>query len=550
MSRRIQPRRALVPLIVLWTCLSSTGHAGVDGGAPDEGDGSVRPLAADASQGKDEPPSLEVIDAGTGDATTLAEPMPGTTSQLAEPGRGLDGGGGVLAPHAQRPERQPSWQSSRPTSQRAEPAPEPDKSSRAGVIIKVIIGLSSLFLLAFLASHPRVKHLQAKLGIAQIMAAGFPFVALGLVARHPSVGVLTDDVLQELTPVLNVGLGWLGFIIGAQLDVRFLDKLPRGTGLLVMIEASAPFAVTTAICGTVMLIFGQDLRAPQLVRDALLLGAAGAMTATLRGSGLTDDRPWTDRSWVGGKGLQGLVSQLDEIVGVACLLFMVAFLRPSVSATTWQLPGTAWVFVTLGLGVALGLLVFVLVRIPRSGAEFLAVLLGFMAFGAGLAGYLRLSPLVVCFLAGVLVTNFPCEQRDSLMTILEGLERTIHSAFLIIAGALWDVGDWRGWVLVPCFVVGRFGGRWFGIFAGRRVFEAQGQRVPSYGAVITPLSVLSLALVVSVERLYRGDTIPWVMTAVIGGAIVTELIVQLVPQRWLEPAASEGRTGSAKEPQP
>ena len=112
------------------------------------------------------------------------------------------------------------------------------------------------------------------------------------------------------------------------------------------------------------------------------------------------------------------------------LVFITAYFRDDTGGT-WQLPDTAWIFVSLGLGVAIGVLIFAMVRVPESNAEFLAVVLGGIAFASGLAGYLRLSPIAICFIAGVLVTNFPNEQRDSIFRILNHLERPVHLLFLI-----------------------------------------------------------------------------------------------------------------------
>jgi hypothetical protein len=62
--------------------------------------------------------------------------------------------------------------------------------------------------------------------------------------------------------VLHFGLGWLGFLIGAQLDIRVLDRVPRGTAYLIAVEALLPFAVTAAGSGAVMLGFGLVWRDP------------------------------------------------------------------------------------------------------------------------------------------------------------------------------------------------------------------------------------------------------------------------------------------------
>jgi hypothetical protein len=167
-----------------------------------------------------------------------------------------------------------------------------------------------------------------------------------------------------------------------------------------------------------------------------------------------------------------------------------------------------------------------MVREPGSNAEFLAVVLGGIAFASGLAGHLRLSPIVVCFIAGVLVTNFPNDQRDSIFRILHHLERPVQMLFLIIAGAVWKPDDWRGWVLVPLFVAGRTLGKYLGVIGSRIAVGAQ--LPPGFAdqrRLIAPLSGLSIALVISVQG-GADDGLSWVVTAVIGGAIATEWLIR------------------------
>ncbi|HEU4730324.1 MAG TPA: hypothetical protein VFT22_20645 [Kofleriaceae bacterium] len=386
--------------------------------------------------------------------------------------------------------------------------------------IKVIGGLVALLVLAYLGGQRRVVRFQERLGLGGVITAGFPFVALGLFASRPWVGILSPEVIDRLRPVLHFGLGWLGFLIGAQLDIRVLDRVPKGTAYLILVEALGPFAITAAGCGAVMLAFGLSPTSPDVWRDVILLGAAAAMTAPRKFRG------FANRTWHEGRGVDVLLGQLDELVGVIGLLFLTAYFRDATSST-WTLPSTAWVFVSLGLGVAIGVLIFAIVRVPSSNAEFLAVVLGGIAFASGLAGYLHLSPIVICFVAGVLVTNFPNDQRDSIFRILHHLERPVQLLFLIIVGAVWTPDDWRGWVLVPLFVVGRMVGKYSGVLAAR---TAVGALLPSGFAdrrqLLQPMSGLSIALVLSIPGLSHDAGLPWVVTAVIGGAIVTELLIR------------------------
>jgi len=386
--------------------------------------------------------------------------------------------------------------------------------------IKVIGGLIALLVLAYLGGHRRVIKFQERLGISGVITAGFPFVLMGALAGTDTVGILSEEVLAKLRPILHFGLGWLGFIIGAQLDIRVLDRVPKGTAYLILVEALGPFGITAAACGAVMVAFGASWRDPELWRDIILLGAAAGMTAPKKFRG------FANRTWHEGRGVDVLLGQLDELVGGGGLVLMTGECRTETSSA-WSPPSdTAWVFISLGLGVAIGVLIFTMVRVPVSNAEFLAVVLGSIAFASGLAGYLGLSPIVVCFLAGVLVTNFPNEQRESIFRILNHLERPVHLLFLIVAGAVWHIADWRGWVLVPLFVVGRVVGKWTGLIASK---TAVGGLLPEgfadHRTMLTSVSALSIALVVSIDKI--DETMSWVVTAVIGGAIASEILVQI-----------------------
>lgn len=487
------------------------------GAAPAPADGSA---TADTTAGSADP-TPDAITGGDGSATgsadpaTEVEPTPPTPTPEPEPEP-------VVPSQAAASSQTDTSSPTSPLVSIEPPAGAPEQSTSEGtlVAIKVIIGLIVLAVLAYLGGHRRVVRFQERLGISGVITAGFPFVALGLIAAQPSVGILGPEVIDRMRPILHFGLGWLGFIIGAQLDIRVLDRVPKGTAYLILVESMGPFALTAAGCGAVMIAFGLSWKDPAVWRDVILLGAAAAMTAPRKFRG------FANRTWHEGRGVDILLSQLDELVGVIGLLFITAYFRET-GETAWQIPSTAWVFVSLGLGVAIGVLIFAMVRVPKSNAEFLAVVLGGIAFASGLAGFLHLSPIVVCFLAGVLVTNFPNDQRDSIFRILNHLERPVHMLFLIVAGAVWDVADWRGWVIMPLFVVGRVVGKYAGVFASR---TAVGTLLPAGFAdqrqLVMPMSSLSIALVISVASLYSDTGLTWAVTAVLGGAILNELLVQ------------------------
>jgi Kef-type K+ transport system membrane component KefB len=257
------------------------------------------------------------------------------------------------------------------------------------------------------------------------------------------------------------------------------------------------------------------------LRDGIILGTAGAMTGSttadlLRVRGVAEESIKRIRT----------VIQLEDLAAVVGLMLVAAYFRSPIFQAAWTLPGTAWLFITIGMGATMGAVIYPILGKIEPGPEFVVVMLGSVSFTAGMASYLRLSPVVVCFIAGAILVNLPGGAKDQVRETLEHLERPIYLLFLIVAGSLWQIGDWRGWALMGLFVIARVLGKWIGVVLLR--YRDVGGLDPQErrNLVLAPLGALSIAIVVSAEDLYFSPSIPWMVTAVIGGAIVTEVLVQ------------------------
>jgi Kef-type K+ transport system membrane component KefB len=260
-----------------------------------------------------------------------------------------------------------------------------------------------------------------------------------------------------------------------------------------------------------------------ILRDASIVGLAGALSA-----------PTLVRAGEGRAAqLSRAIGVLDDVFGVIALACLAAWLRPATEG--WSLPGVGWVFVTFGMSMTLGLVVYALLKSTDSAAERTSLLLGSVCFTAGMAGAFELPPLVVCFLAGVLLRNLPGEEKDDLLVVFDRLERPIYLVFLLIVGALWRIDDWRGWALLPVFVLARVGGRWLGARTARRLpEEARPPELETTSArelVTPPMGQLAIAFVVTAQALYESPAIRAIVTAVIGGSIVSEVLVQVGARR-------------------
>jgi hypothetical protein len=399
------------------------------------------------------------------------------------------------------------------------------------VVVKTLLGLLVLIVLAYLGGHSRIRQLEERLGISRVIAAGFPFLLLGFIAAAEPVGVLSTSALDHLRPILHLALGWLGLLVGLRVELARMSSLPRGTPMLLVAGTGLPFAF---ICGGGALLLvivrasqGDVLIDEALIRDALVLGAAGALAADTDALRLAM-RHATDLA----RDRVALVASLDESVGLVGLIFLTAYFRPP---STWQLPDTAWLFIAVGLPACVGFVIYLIVRLRSSSTEMVALLLGSVAFAAGVASTLRLSALAVCFVIGVLLANFPGDYQARLRDILGRLEAPIYLLFLLVAGARWQPQAALGWALVVVLLAARIVGRWIGARLAWRRVEVDLPPGARRALILSPLGILPIAIAVNAELLHPDDTtLPAIVSAVIGATILLEFFAQLY---WRSPQA-------------
>lgn len=401
-----------------------------------------------------------------------------------------------------------------------EEGPVPSAPFRtASEVIKIILGLVALFALATLGAHPKVRRLERKLRISGVITAGIPFVFLGFVASLPSVGVLPDTVLFVLRPVLVLALGWIGFIVGFRFDAAAIESIERRVAKTGFFVGFITFTTILIFCGLLLLVAEPWAEAGTFFRDAILVASAGSVIAH-RGPHVPTRREGgrADPIW-------GIV-HLQHLAGIIGLLVVAAYFRPDDSGLMWQLPGTAWLFITLGLGMAIGGIVYATLSSVKPGPDFVVVLLGSVGFAAGIAGFLRLSPIVVCFFAGFMLANLPFHTRAMVRSTLVRLERPIYLIFLLVSGSLLRVNEWQGWVIMLLLVAGTIFGRNLAWEVCRRRHAFVPSNEERRRLTLAPLGALSIAVAVNAQLLYYGPVISWLVFGVIGASIVTEVLVQ------------------------
>ncbi|MGM0668139.1 MAG: hypothetical protein ACQET1_00385, partial [Gemmatimonadota bacterium] len=115
------------------------------------------------------------------------------------------------------------------------------------LILLALLGARFSFSTIFVPSGPRL-----------VFRTGTHFLFLGLALGPHALGLLTEEAITQLFPLLGLGLGWIGFLFGLQLDRRHLRQFPPVFVLLSMGQAFLTFLFFLGVGWAVMTHLGQS----------------------------------------------------------------------------------------------------------------------------------------------------------------------------------------------------------------------------------------------------------------------------------------------------
>jgi len=263
-----------------------------------------------------------------------------------------------------------------------------------------------------------------------LFRTGTHFLVIGFLLGPAALGLLTGEATTQLMPFVALGLGWVGFQFGLQLEWESLRRFPFRYYLVAGGQAALAFLVFYGMGRLGLAWAGLDGKVPRL----LLLGAAATASVTTPAGIAMVSSNFLVRGKV--RDLLFLTGSLDAAIGIIALQAVYAVHRPPASVPTLgQAPGIALVGLALGLGAVCGILFMWLTRPRPESDELVLFLLGISAFSAGAALQLGLSPLFVSVTMGAVVANVGTG-RERMRRVLTRWEKPVYVAFLLMAGAI------------------------------------------------------------------------------------------------------------------
>jgi Kef-type K+ transport system membrane component KefB len=339
---------------------------------------------------------------------------------------------------------------------------------------------------------------------------------VGILLGPLATGLFSQEILGNLDVVVNLGVGWVGLLFGLQFRYSDLRKLPTRRYLGAATESVITFLVVLAGAWTAVML---TPRAWPAWLTVMVLATIGSTTSPTTGAQIIHDHrprgPVTDTL--------RLFASVDAVPAIILLGTMLCFttLHPAGSGIAGT--GFYWLMVACILGAILGALFHLLTLYRYTDNQLLIIVLGLVVFCGGAAHHLRLSPLFVNLIVGVVVANRSPQHLRVLQSLLR-LEEPFYLVLLTLAGAMWLPPALSLLALVPTFVLLRIFGKLLGGAVATRVVGLQTRSRLGVGPGLLAHGGMALIIALSVKQYFPSPLGDLALTAAIVSILVGTLV--------------------------
>lgn len=377
-----------------------------------------------------------------------------------------------------------------------------------------ILQLVALLVIGYLGTHFLEDRLPEQLRVLSSLG----FVLLGVVAGPHVAGALAPESLAQMKPVVSVGLGAIGLMLG--LRFRF-QRLIVQHGRSLQLAFFSVLACVVLVGGSAVLLVFTLFHPSQW---SVALPAALALGTVAGGSGPITIKAVREELDGGGRlgALLETAGRLTQILSVTLFGLIYCAFHVGVTGAIRTPTIVEWMVTNVGIGLALGVLFFLFLGRESDEGRLLLALIGIVLFASGTAQYLNLSPLFTNMILGIMLAN-TSRRADALAKVLSAIEPPTTLVVLAVAGAslrlsaLGQPALW-GFVLLSLFL--RPLGTALGGWVTYRYAERASHLTPWMGRGLDAQSYLAIAMAVDFTLVYQGLAVDALLASAILSVVV------------------------------
>jgi len=373
------------------------------------------------------------------------------------------------------------------------------------------------------------------------------YVVVGLILGPTVSGIIDVDTAESLNVITSVCLGVIAYLIGTSLRTKTLRKLGKSITWITLLEAIGAFVTVAVVLALVSerLMPGYTMR-ETYIPFALVMAATAAATAPA--AVLAIVREYRAKG--------PLTSTLLAVVALDDAIAVILFAGSI--AVSGLLAGTAAegsmvmvavkpvleIFVSIGVGCALGFSAVRLSKFLHSRGLYLVLVLGAVVLCYGVSDMVGASGIMANMAFGFIVGNR--KDAGSMAVAVEDIESVLYTLFFVVAGLHFDTGAFSTAApLAVIIVVVRCGGKYLGTRLGAWIGGAEKQVGEYLGLALLPQAGVSIGLALIAATSFPELAAPMV-SATLASVIINELITPPLARSALV-RAGEARLETQKE---
>ena len=302
-----------------------------------------------------------------------------------------------------------------------------------------------------------------KANLPQIMG----YIIVGVFLGESFHGLLSGAMLDSFAPIIQLALGIIGFMIGAELNFEKFKRYSKSIYTILFFEALFTFfivgIVTALITGKVYL--------------GLILGALASATA-----------PAATYNVLGEYKARGPVTMttlsivaLDDglaliIYGFASAFARVFIVKGDISVLNAFVMPVVEIIGSVAIGILAGYILHKILLNTREKERFLPYTLGTIIFVVGGAIFIKVNPILASMVLGAVVANLLSASNKELFDLIKRVSNPIFVLFFVLVGAELNASiliKTGVFVLAASYIVSRSVGKMLGSYIGGKISKAR-----------------------------------------------------------------------------
>lgn len=365
--------------------------------------------------------------------------------------------------------------------------------------MKAILVFGLLVLIAYLGSGLIFKKKRAFFPLYYLFLSGIVYIFLGLILGNKGLNILSPEVLEGLSPLVSLGLGWIGFLFGFQLEFKYIRKFPSKYIGLSFLQSLFVVVLVSGVFIWILIILFPFQSHFFLLGMAVSLGLLLSLSSPSLLNFASSKIPSKGDYYY----LARFLVSVSGFWGLGGLVLIASYWHFPFFETNVFVKGTVFVLASNFFPFFLGYLFHFLTFKKTSERDLLVYLLGLVFFASGAAAYFSLPSICICIILGATFSNLT-RLQEKIYPLLLSTEKPFYIIFLILIGALWNFDfDDRIALLVVLVLAMRIISYSFSFYIFGKILRFPFSLSPVFSFCFLSFGGIAIAFVVSIKLIIK-----------------------------------------------